>query len=46
MLSCNLITIAMLKMKYIQQYIMVKGRVAPPKCWIHVAIQIKKDQYT
>ena len=42
MLSYNLIAIVMLKMKYIQQYRMVKGRVAPPKCWVHVATQIKK----
>ena len=30
----------------IQQYRMVKGRVAPPKCLFRVATQTKKDQYT
>ena len=30
----------------IQQYRMVKGRVAPPKCLFHVATQIEKDRYT
>ena len=27
----------------IQQYGMIKGRVAPPKCLLHVATQIEKD---
>ena len=25
---------------------MIKGRVAPPKCLLHVTNQIEKDQYT
>ena len=36
----------MLKIKYIQQYRMIKGRVAPPKCLLHVTNQIEKDQHT
>ena len=30
----------------IQQYRIVKGIVAPPKCLYHVATHIEKDQYT
>ena len=29
-----------------QQYRMVKGRVAPPKCLLYAATEIEKDQYT
>ena len=29
-----------------QQYRMVKCKVAPPKCLLHVATQIEKDRYT
>ena len=35
----------MLKIE-IQQYRMIKGSVASPKCLLHVTTQIKKDQYT
>ena len=29
-----------------QQYRMIKGRTAPPKCWFHVATVIKRLIYS